>query len=175
MKKNTYHTKFDVPEKLSNSNLRRIYTFYVLECPVPDVSFRGNTFEEYGFKGNVAFSTLRSAMIASASPSLKANYRPSKEEELEENFKNIENVSPPDEYCVFLKNDEKSVMNSLYKAIRNAFAHGSFNVKSYKGVRVYFLLNFKKRKKAQIVLQEQTLLSWMDTIQSGYEKLQKRN
>lgn len=91
------------------------------------------------------------------------------------NFKNIEKISPPDEYCVFLKNGEKSVMNSLYKAIRNAFAHGSFNVKSYNGVRIYFLLNYKKYKKAQIVLQEQTLLSWINIIQRGYGALCKKN
>ena len=110
-------------------------------------------------------------MLKSATASLAKNYKPCKRDELEEAFRSIEVVSPPDEYCVFLKHDERTVMTSLFYAIRNAFAHGCFNMKTYNKVKIYFFLNYHGYKKAQIVLQEKTLLTWMELIQSGYGAL----
>ncbi len=59
----------------------------------------------------------------------------------------------------------KIVMQSLFKAIRNAFAHGAFLVKSYGGERIYYLENYDKYLKATIVLHETTLLNWIKCIQ----------
>jgi hypothetical protein len=100
---------------------------------------------------------------------LKENYYPCKKEELKESFENVANVHPVDEYCVFLRNDEKTVMQSLFSAIRNAFAHGSFSVQTYKKVRVYFFANHHDYLKAEIVLQEKTLLEWISILQEGYK------
>lgn len=166
-----YHQKFDTPSSISNSNLQKIINFYMLECPVPETSARGKKFDELGFVGSSAFNRLKKEMISAATKSLKEYYLPCKQDELESTFNKVEIVSPPDEYCVFLKYGENTVMQSLFSAIRNAFAHGSFNVKSYGGVRIYFLVNYKKYKKAQMVLQENTLLSWMKLVQSGYSAM----
>ena len=83
----------------------------------------------------------------------------------------MEKVSPPDEYCAFLQSDEKTVIFSLFSAIRNAFAHGSFNVKAYRRVRIYFFVNHKNYTKAKIILHEDTLLAWIKLIQEGYDAL----
>lgn len=106
-------------------------------------------------------------MLNHATPSLRKNYHPCKKDELEKWFKSIEDVSPPDEYCVFFAWDQDTRMQSLFSAIRNSLAHGSFNVKSYKGIRIYFFANYKDYLKAQIVLQEKTLLAWIDLLRSG--------
>lgn len=171
----TYYQGFDIPDALSNPSLRKIVNFYLFNTPVPGVSARGKKFADYGFHGAKAFANLKTSMLKSASPSLKGNYIPCRKEELEENFKLMESVSPPDEYCVFLKRDERTVMCSLFSAIRNAFAHGSFNVKSYNGVRIYFFLNYNGYKKAQIVLRETTLLAWIGLIREGRDKLYQKN
>ena len=89
---------------------------------------------------------------------------PSNKNELVANFKKSERITYPDEYCVFLKTDEKSVIKSLFSAIRNSFAHGSFNVKSYKGTRIYYFSNYKDYEKARMVLYEETLLLWIKII-----------
>lgn len=159
-----YYNGFDQPKNLSNENLRKIIQFYLLECPVEGRSQRGLTFNQYGYIGPSSFSKLKKALIASATSSLKNNYYPSKKEELVDNYNKVENVGFPDEYCVFLKSDEKSVIRSMFSAIRNAIAHGSFNVKSYNRTRVYFFSNFDKYKKAQIVLYESTLLEWIKIV-----------
>lgn len=171
MKSLKYHTKFDIPTKYSHTNFMKIVSFYLFSCPVSDVSYRGKCFKEYGFDGQKAFAFLKSELLKNASSSLKGNYKPCKKEELNDHFQTASTISPPNEYCIFLANEERRVMDSLFKSIRNAFAHGSFNVKSYNGVRIYFLMNYKDYKKAQIVLQESTLLAWIKIVQSGYPYL----
>ena len=82
-------------------------------------------------------------------------------------------MTPVEEYCIFLKHDEKTVMQSLFSAIRNSFAHGSLAIQSYKdgngnSVKIYFFCNYNEYLKAEIILQEQTLLNLIDIIKSGY-------
>ncbi len=161
-----YVKAFDDNLSLSNKNLQAILKFYLFECPVPDTSIRGKTFRYYGIEKSPAYSKLKKAMLDSASDSLRSNYKPCKKNELGAAFSLMESVLPPDEYCVFLKHEEKNVLPSLFSAIRNAFAHGSFRVKSYSGKRIYYLSNFDGYLKAEIVLQEQTLLNWIDCIQN---------
>ena len=164
MKSTAYCTDFIEPSSISNKNLQRIFQFYLLECPVEGKSWRGKSFKQLGYIGVCSFSKLKKQLLQSATPSLEKNYMPSKKEELPSNFKKCEDITYPDEYCAFLKSDEKAVISSLFSAIRNALAHGSFNVKSYKRTRIYYFYNCDKYEKAKIVLHENTLLSWIDII-----------
>ena len=161
MKNIRYKYFFDTPTSLSDKNLQKIIQFYLIECPVEGKSHRGLKFKDYGYVGASSFSKLRKNLLATSSRSLKKNYFPSKKDELIENFKKTESIHFPEEYCVFLKSDENSVIRSMFSAIRNAFAHGSFNVKSYEKQKIYYFSNFDKYQKAKIVLKEETLLSWI--------------
>lgn len=161
-----YDQSYKFPTNLSNKNLQRIILFYLIECPVEGKSQRGKTFREYGYIGSPSFSSLKKNLFSLATPSLRSNYHPCKKEELNDCFKNCEGISYPDEYCCFLKTYENSVIRSMFSAIRNALAHGSFNVKSYKGKRIYYFSNFKEYEKARIVLHEETLLSWIRIIKN---------
>lgn len=168
--KKKYYQSFDIPQSIkSQKNLLRIVDFYLFNCPVPGKSCRGKKFDEYGFSGSKSFGTLKNQMLNAATPSLKKNYYPCQKDELEKHYSEVESVVPPDEYCVFLMSEDRTVMASLFSAIRNAFAHGSYNVKTYNGVKIYFFVNFNHYKKAQLVLQEKTLLAWINIIQSGYQ------
>ena len=159
-----YKTSFVNPDKLTNKNLQTIIQFYLFECPVEGKSYRGKSFKEYGYNGSASFSKLKTALLDSATLSLRKNYKPSKKEELKQNYASIETVCYPDEYCVFLKSYEKSVIRSMFAAIRNAFAHGSYNVEKYKKTRIYYFSNYKDYEKARMVLHEETLLSWIRII-----------
>lgn len=162
-----YDRSYKSPKSLSNSNLQKIVQFYLIECPVEGKSFKGKTFQEYGYCGSLAFSKLKTKLLDAATKSLKSNYYPCKKEELLSYFEKCETIFSPDEYCVFLKSDEKSVVRSMFSAIRNALAHGSFNVKSYNKTRIYFFSNQKEYEKARIILHETTLLSWISIIKAG--------
>ncbi len=164
-KRLSYTKSFSNNLTLSNRNLQKILKFYLFECPVPGVSVRGKKFKDFGISGNAAFSRLKKSMLSTATGSLRGYYKPSTKSELQTNIDFMKFVAPPNEYCVFLKNDDKTVMQSLFKAIRNAFAHGAFLVKSYGGERIYYLENYDKYLKATIVLHETTLLNWIKCIQ----------
>ena len=170
--KRTYKKDFKNKIPFGNKATQQIMDFYLFQCPVNGTSFRGVTFEEYGWNGSVQFGQLKRKMLEESSPSLKKNYYPCLKAELEEHFKLIKDVHPIDEYCVFLKNEEGTVMQSLFSAIRNAFAHGSFSVREYsvdnKKTKIYFFSNYNKYLKAEIVLQETTLLEWISIVKNGY-------
>ncbi len=161
-----YDKQFDDDLSLSNKNLQAILKFYLFECPVPNTSERGKTFSYYGINKSPAYSRLKKALLDSAATSLKSNYKPCKKDELPVAFALVESLLPPNEYCVFLKYEEKNVLPSLFSAIRNAFAHGSFKVKSYSKARIYYLKNFDGYLKAEIVLHESTLLKWINCIKN---------
>ena len=93
---------------------------------------------------------------------------PSSKNELPDKLKKCEKICYPDEYCVFLKKNKSSVLRSLFSAIRNSFAHGSFNVKTYNKHRIYYFSNhYKGCEKARIVLHEDTLMSWIKIIKKN--------
>ena len=165
-----YYKKFDKPQNISDKNFQKILNFYLFHCPTPDKSVRSKTFKQLGWSGASRFSQLKKKMLDAASNSLKTHYHPCKKEELEEYFFMVSDVSPIDEYCVFLKSDEKTIIQSLFSAIRNALAHGSFSVQTYAKERVYFFANHHKYLKAEIVLQEKTLLAWISILEKGYSK-----
>ena len=161
-----YKDDFDSKLGLSNSEFQKIIKFYLFECPVDGTSYRGEKFSEYGIAGVKAFATLKKLMFLTASISLKENYFPCKKDELESKMQLVATIDYPNEFCVFLRNEEKTIMQSLFAAIRNAFAHGSFRVDSYKGERIYYFLNHNGYDKARLVLKENTLLKWIDCVKN---------
>lgn len=171
-----YYKKFDKSYPITDKNFQKVLSFYLFECPTPEASHRAKTFAQLGWSGSPQFSNLKKRLLASASSSLRSNYYPCKKDELNDKFEAVKAVSPVDEYCVFLKTGEQTVMHSLFSAIRNAFAHGSFAIQSIKDqngskVRIYFFCNYHDYLKAEIILQETTLLSWIDIVKSGYDPM----
>ena len=167
-----YKKSFDNKITFSSSNFQKILDFYLFRCPVEGTSSRGVGFDQYGWKGAKQFAHLKKALLKAANSDLASKYYPCKKDELAEKFEIVSNVAPVDEYCVFLRNEEDTVMQSLFSAIRNAFAHGSFSVRTYtsqgKKIKVYFFSNYNKYLKAEIILQEQTLLEWIKIVEAGY-------
>lgn len=169
-----YYKKFDKSYPITDKKFQKVLSFFLFECPTPGTSQRAKSFTELGWSGSPQFSNLKKRLLNAATPSLRSNYYPCKKSELQEIFGTVESVSPVDEYCVFLKKDEKIVIHSLFSAIRNAFAHGSFAVQTFKDVngtrvRVYFFCNYHEYLKAELVLQESTLLQWIEILKSGYD------
>ena len=163
-----YKKSFDNKISYRNSNFQKILDFYLFRCPVEETSFRSVGFEKYGWKGTKQFAHLKKTLLKAANSDLASNYYPCKKDELAEKFEKVFSVAPVDEYCVFLRNEEDTVMQSLFSAIRNAFAHGSFSVRTYNKTKVYFFSNYNKYLKAEIVLQEATLLEWIKIVEAGY-------
>lgn len=167
-----YYQKYDMPIVMNSKPFQEILQFYMFECPVNDplVSIRGKKFKDYGFVGTTKYGKLKSEMLKAATDSLKRNYCPCKAEKVDAVWnEKMRSISPPDEYCVFNETSKGTKMESLFVAIRNAFAHGSFTIKKYGRDRIYFLANDHNGVKARMALHESTLLAWRELIVSGCE------
>lgn len=165
--------KFNETIPLSSSNFRKILEFYLFGCPVEGTSVRADTFAQRGWRKEW-YSTLKSHMLKKATPDLRNHYHPCAKKDLEKHFSRMEDLPETAEFCVFLKRDEKKVMDSLYGAIRNALAHGSFTRKKVKKKYVYFFANYDEYLKAQIRLYESTLLEWIKLVNSNPYELRKK-
>lgn len=157
--------KFEDSIPLAAKNFQKILSFYLFGCPVEGTSIRADTFAQRGWKGS-QFSTLKACMLEVATPELKQRYFPCVKCELDARFLEMEKLDVLDEYCVFLKRDQKKVMESLFSAIRNALAHGSFTRKRHRKTYVYFFANYDGYLKAEIRLHEETLLNWINLVNS---------
>lgn len=132
MKKCNYYRGFDIKVKLNNTNIQKIIDFYLFNCSVPNTSARSKTFNQLGWTQGYQFVFLKQQMLSVATESLKNNFSLFHYEDgkqLLNTINDMDSVTPTDEYCVFLLHEKRKVFESLFKAIRNALAHGSFNVK----------------------------------------------
>lgn len=152
---------------IKDRKLLKILEFYLFECPVEGKSYRGKTFSQLGWSGH-KLKTLKSELLRVSSSNLKKRYHPVIKDQLEEFFikyQLLDGKKIEDETIVFLKWDEKRIMESLFSAIRNAFAHGSFKVvKGPNKTKKYYLMNHDKYIKAILIINEETLLNWITVI-----------
>jgi hypothetical protein len=165
----------------NNPNFIRIIDFYLFNCPVQTVKYvkkekkkeyhrvsaRAQTFEETVWtKGNL--NTLLTEMKRNKT------YIPLKDtDNVEEQRKSVDGNS---EFIVFKENSELKKLKSIFYAIRNAFAHGSFSIVNNNQNTIYYLESAKDEKiKSQIKLKESTLLDWIDLFNSTPDEIREKN
>ncbi|WP_026665680.1 hypothetical protein [Butyrivibrio sp. FC2001] len=167
---------------ITDGNFQKIICFYLFECPArsirtenkkanetktPDqphptkriyygrISRMGKTLAERGIEGG-ALNTLRAAMLRSAG------------KEFELLTGNDVASSSKKEYISLSRKD--FITEGIFAFIRNAFAHGEFNVSN----GWYFLENHSNGKlKGKAVLRETTLLNWIEIVDMPLDKIKK--
>ena len=171
---------------LSNKSFQKIIQFYLFESPVRTrssipkaeqdqndpqakykydfrrVSKRGVTFQDRNLDGS-KLNTLRAAMIRVAKVKLIA-------------VDTVEEVSATakkqvGEYIVIWKNEKNvSVTEGYFYCIRNAFAHGDFDVDD----KMYTFTNESGGKiKGLARLNERSLLSWIELANMDIEDIRR--
>ena len=159
--------KFDGNYSFKDERFARIYRFYVIETPVSGVSARAKTFKYR----QINMSSLNAA-LRRESPFLKSNWIVKPIRDIEEvcREKRIDKtVRFADEIVIHTENSKLCTgkTDSMFYAIRCAFAHGSFSVHEYKSHKYYILENKDNGViKARMVLKEDTLIKWIDLIET---------
>ena len=173
-------TRWDFKNNINISNRKflKIYRFYVIETPVRGVSVRGKTFTER----NCNLSELV-RLLKKQSPFLSSCWYDKPQKEIEATCKALgifDVVNFDKEIAIHTINqkiiDPESALKlhhgkaeSLFYAIRCAFAHGAFALHKYKGENYYVLENKDNGKlKGRLIIKENTLLSWIDLIETHY-------
>lgn len=176
------------PIPLSSKNFQRIIQFYLFETPVrtynkkikdvqgatidqphpkynyefKKVSKRGITFVDRNLDG-AKLNTLRAAMIRVTGVKLMA---------VEDGVtETVNEIDPSAEYIVIKKNDNNvSITEGYFYCIRNAFAHGDFDIDG----KVYTLRNEAGGKvKGVARLKESSLLAWIDLVSMDIENIKR--
>ena len=168
------------PLKVGKCNFLKIIDFYLFKCPVQfhtdiKVSARGETFESRGITEWRLTSLLREVKstfaketfiaVKSSSPISVEQYIDSMQQKTSFNDAHFE-------FVVFNVDTKLKQTKSLFYAIRNAFAHGSFSVCNIgNSKKVYYLENKKKGLiKARMRLKEETLINWINLVEKHTKK-----
>ena len=152
-----------------SDNFKKIITFYLFECPVENVSARGYEFSDLGW--NNTYLKKFYYMMKDLSNIKENNWILCNINEISQY---IANINKKEQYIVC--NDGNGKTKSIFYAIRNSFAHGSFEIYNQEHKIYYLLKNVDKGiLKAQINVEEDTLIKWMNLFNTNPEYLTTKN
>ena len=156
---------------LGNPAFQQILMFYLFECPVEFVSCRSVSFERLGWLPD---TNLLTNTVKKYCQEKDVKYHSvSKLDYL------MDTLCTEDLYfqlyvkkeAVVFYNNLRNQAKSLLNYIRNAFAHGSFEIQATEVGSVYILESRDPKAsdeiRARIVLRENTLLDWINLVRRG--------
>ena len=168
---------FDIDKELKRHNFQKILSFYLFKIPVKDVSSLSIEFSGYGwnkYNYRKLLTLMKESLIAtlpkSKSKLAKDNilFYPLKSSDDVEMVLNRVKEENSSAYIIF-KLTSTSKLESIFRHIRNSFAHGNFYIDSK---RNYHLEDYYHDKyTSKILLNEKTLLAWIDVITKGPKDL----
>ena len=149
-----------------NRNFNKIYRFYVIETPVAGTSYRSITFKERGINLKKLNASLKRV-----SPFLKTDWYCVKQNEIEQylidNKMKLETDLSKEIIIHTLNSPHCSgKTDSMFYAIRCAFAHGAFDIHKYHN-EIYYIFENKNRGvvKGRMIIKEKSLLEGIDGIE----------
>lgn len=153
----------------------RLFMFYVVETPLGGCSAREKTYATGHWIGkatdankNRKFNEFLSGYVQEKDALIWCEASDF-EKKLQEN--DLNECFPPQKFeeKVVYKNTEDNYMKSLFRHIRNAFAHGSYCIQTSRKVHWFVFEDQDKHKNlsARGMLKVETLFNWMTIIQTG--------
>lgn len=147
----------------------KIIQFYLFETPATNASCRSKSFQDYGWAGSGFVETLKSQLFKSTIGN--DNYEPVGLESLQEKLAEhdmLNQINFAKEIAVFYDREESDTQfMSMFVSLRNAFAHGAFDIIYDNEIPYYILENREPQTneiRARFILKEATLLQWIDII-----------
>lgn len=153
-----------------DKNFQDIVQFYLFECPVDGVSHRGTIFKNLGWYGSSRFQMLERLLKA-------ASCMNDSEWSILDTPADVRKKSAKvtlDKQFIFSDQSKGRVPTFIY-SIRNAFAHGSFDLLEIDGKRHYLIENeYRGNLRTKMVLSEDTLICWIKILKTKPEYLTKK-
>ncbi len=151
----------------SDEKFAKIYRFFVIECPVENVSIRGISFAER--KVNLSALNKKIKII---SPNLKECWFPIEEKEdtevsdiIKSNGIFLHNKDTKE--IVVFRYEKRKETEAFFYCIRCALAHGGFCIHNINEIKYYCFENIKEAiVRARIILKEETLLEIINYCES---------
>lgn len=163
--KKKYTSKINVDEKFY-----KILSFYMIETPIEGTSHRGKTFKELGWYGSSRFQMLERLLKSTANMNDSQWNICDNQSEVRKKSKDV----ALDNQFIFSDQSKGRVQTFIY-SIRNAFAHGSFDILEVNDKKYYLFENeYKGNYRSKLFLEEETLLKWIKIINTKPEYLTKK-
>lgn len=164
---------------LHTSDFQKIFFFFTIFTPCTDLSCRGKSLKSYRWDDK---KVLKDFLIKQKSIEIQSgNTYEELEAKLQES--DLKNGFPEDTISekIYIRVDDNELM-SIFRHLRNSFAHGRFNVIDSNGEQ-YFLFEDRstridKKKNtypvsARMILRKSTLLKWITIIEGGEKPYKK--
>ena len=160
-----------------DKTLAKLITEYLLQCPCKGASAKGRYYRDIGwYKNSVRSLVKEMRSIAGIS---EEHWSLPEAVTVEKAIEQINRINHYDCSFEFLCADTgENQLDSIFKFIRNAFAHGSFNIDKYEGTEYYVLENRRNKVlRGRAIVKANTLLEWYSILSNGPDKLKriKRN
>ncbi len=164
----------------NNKNFLKIIDFYLFNCPVytikgsnnhkviNNVSKHNKSFYDLNYKQQDFKKLLNK--IRKPIKSYMEYYFLENDKNLESEFNiivnNIKLKDPEYDFIIYKSLIPNNKTMSIFYAIRNAFAHGTFSIKTINQRKKIYYFESKNNNiiKARIRLKEKTLLNWIDFV-----------
>ncbi len=172
------------PERLADEDFFRIISFFVFHSPCIELSSMCRSLEEYGWRTpwRKPFYLNKQLKRAAQNPYLlfsAKNYNTLESALEKAKFKdNFPSDFETEGICIY--DNMNNQFLSVFYHLRNAFAHGRFNMVDVDADCIFILEDMIHEKKhnryklsARMILRKSTLIKWIDLIEGGervYEK-----
>lgn len=169
-------------EVFEDKQFLRIITFFVFHSPVDNLSARQISLSEYGWKIPWRKPWYLNKQLKQATSNYELLFSSASFKKMDEALTKADsrNSFPSniakERICIY--DCQKNQFMSVFYHIRNAFAHGRFDLKLFNNEEYYILEDVQKDKRglkvsARIILKKSTLLNWIDIIEGGEKEYKK--
>ncbi len=149
-------------------NFQDILVFYLFKSPIEGVTHQGLSFKDIGWVGSSRLQMLERLM--KSCDDFEGHWISCSKDCVE---KYLDTNKKYDTYIVC--SDEYGKVKTIIYAIRNAFAHGGFEIITTNMQTYYVFTNhFKGKIKAKMRIKEETLLEWKKLILTNPKYLTKK-
>ena len=149
---------------------QKIMGFYLIECPVEGASHRGVLFKDLGWRGASRFRMLERLLKAASGMNDEQWSILEKPSEVRSKSEN----TPLADQFIFSDQSKGRVPTFIY-SIRNALAHGAFDIMNVSDKRYYYFENeYRGNLRSKMLLPEDTLIEWIKIIRTRPEYLTKK-
>lgn len=172
----------------NDSTLKNIIFQYVVSCPssIRKKEGGGYVYSSVSQKKNCSFRkrgithSLLTTLLSQIKKSLVTNEayhklepNDSVENKIEEIIKNTTLSDEHFDLVIFKKHSNMSDTEAIFYYIRNAFAHGSFGIKTINNNRIYYLESKRDTIKALMRLKESTLKKYIKLMKKSPAEIKK--
>ena len=177
-------------ETLKDKDFQKIFFFFTIYTPCTVLSCRGKSLESYGWESPWEEPYFLDKQLSSLT---ELEIYPAKK------LSNLENelvkanlhkkfpLKPQKEViCIYTETERlkgENIFLHIFYHLRNAFAHGRFNVTECNGEQLFFFEDRSPRLdkekntypiSARMILRKSTLLKWIEIIEGGKKNFQNQ-